>query len=54
MNFALNLSTTRDNLFNVILMRVCRPSKMHHYISYFNKDKNTLIEKKIKMLVDKV
>lgn len=54
MNFVIELFLTRDKLYNVILMIVCRLSKMHHYVACFNEDKNTSAEETTKMLLNKV
>jgi hypothetical protein len=51
MNFVTDLSLSLNDLYNAILMIVCRLSKMHHYISCFSEDDETSTEETSKMLL---
>jgi hypothetical protein len=54
MNFVTDLFLSLNDLYNAILMIVCRLNKMHHYISYFSEDDDISAEKTIKMLLTNV
>jgi hypothetical protein len=51
MNFVINLFLSLNDLYNAILMIVCKLSKIHHYISCFSEDDETSTEKTSKMLL---
>ena len=53
MNFVIDLSITRDDLFNVLLMIICRLNKMHYYIFCFSENKDTSTKKTAKILLNK-
>jgi hypothetical protein len=54
MNFVTDLSLSLNDLYNAILMIICRLSKMHHYISCFSENDETSTEKTSKMLLTHV
>jgi hypothetical protein len=49
-NFVTDLFLSKE-IYNAILIILCRLSKMHHYISYFSEDENISTQKTIKMLL---
>jgi hypothetical protein len=54
MNFVTDLFLSLNDLYNAILMIVCRLSKMHYYIFCFSEDDETSIEETSKMLLTHV
>jgi hypothetical protein len=54
MNFVTDLFLNLNDLYNAILMMICRLSKMHHYISCFSENDKTSTEETSKMLLTHV